>query len=719
MDHSSQLVLASLVGLLAGALPLAWRLRRLVLECHSLHYALMNLPGAYVLWGADDRLVASNEAYRQLHPQAFRDLGHRPRYVDFMRYSLACDLTPEQEAAALADRMQGHRRDDRLAHERLFPGNKWMRVTKMTLPDGRVFTIALDVTALRRRGLELDQAQRVANLGTWRLAEDDTLHLGGVVAQLHGLAAEADPRTLDDLLRRADPGDRASLLAAVAASRSGREGFEAEYRVVDPKGRPRSLSVTVRPDRPEDGVGTDIFAVVQDTTERRRHEAQLRHLAYYDPLTGLANRALFQREVRRGLREIAESGGQAALILLDLDHFKEVNDTLGHTVGDDLLVALAKIMMGCVRPRDMLARLGGDEFALFLPDVKDAGDVILVIERLRAATLEPVHLDGVELWVKLSIGAAIGPGDGHDLETLSRNADLALYRVKAEGRDGYCFFDAEMYETTRDRLSLTQDLRAALEGDLLELHYQPQVCLRRRVVTGCEALLRWTHPTRGAVPPSTFIPVAESSSLIGELGVWVLRRACREAARFMAGRPDLRVSVNVSATQFWQMDMVAEVEAALAESGLEPSQLCLELTESLLVDRSRLRAIESIAELDRMGVRMAIDDFGTGYSSLAYLRDLPFDELKIDRGFVAGCDSDPTKRALLEGMVGLGHGLGLKLVAEGVETEAEVETLQALRCDGVQGYRFGRPVPPRLLPALIETAEHDLQGLEARELVSG
>ena len=268
-------------------------------------------------------------------------------------------------------------------------------------------------------------------------------------------------------------------------------------------------------------------------------------------------------------------------------------------------------------------------------------------------------------------------------------------------------------------LSLTQDLRAALEGDLLELHYQPQVCLRRRVVTGCEALLRWTHPTRGAVPPSTFIPVAESSSLIGELGVWVLRRACREAARFMAGRPDLRVSVNVSATQFWQMDMVAEVEAALAESGLEPSQLCLELTESLLVDRSRLRAIESIAELDRMGVRMAIDDFGTGYSSLAYLRDLPFDELKIDRGFVAGCDSDPTKRALLEGMVGLGHGLGLKLVAEGVETEAEVETLQALRCDGVQGYRFGRPVPPRLLPALIETAEHDLQGLEARELVSG
>ncbi len=712
MDLFLQLGLASLIGCLVGALPLAWRLRRLLVERDALYYALRNLPGAYVLWGADDRLVDCNDAYRQLHPKPFEDLGDRPHYVDFMRHSLAGTLTPEEEEAALADRMQGHRRDDRLAHDRPFPGGKWLRVTKLTLPDGKVFGINLDVTDLHRHSLELDQAQRVANLGTWRLGEDGTLHLGGVIAQLHGLTADARPPALDELLQRVEPEDRAALLASIAASRSGRQGFETEYHVVDRNGCRRSLRVAVRPDRPEDAVGADIFAVVQDTTERRQREAQLRQLAYYDPLTGLANRALFQREARRRLNEIGDAGGTAALLLIDLDHFKEVNDSLGHDFGDDLLVALAKTMMGCLRPRDLLARLGGDEFALLLPEADNVDGVVVLIERLRAATAAPLRLDGVEVKAKLSIGAAFAPGDGGDLDTLSRNADLALYQVKAEGRDGYRFFDPDMYESSRDRLSLTQDLRAAIAADALELHYQPQVCLKQGSVVGCEALLRWHHPTRGRVPPSEFVAVAESSSLIGELGLWVLRRACRDARTLVAERPDLRVSVNVSAAQFWQMDMVAEVEAALAESGLRPSQLCLELTESLLVDRSRARAIESIKRLDRMGVDLAIDDFGTGYSSLAYLRDLPFDELKIDRAFVSDCAANPTKRALLKGMVGLGHGLGLRLVAEGVETGAEAETLRALRCDEVQGYHFGRPVPLDELPALIEAIERPVRVAE-------
>ena len=712
MDLFLQLGLASLVGCLAGALPLAWRLRRFAAERRSMHHALQALPGAYSLWGADDRLVACNEAYRQVHSHAFKDLGDGFGYADFIRHSLERTLPPDEIEAAAAIRIRAHREADGSAHDRPTSGEKWMRVTKKILPDGSVSGIALDVTDLHRRELELDQAQRVANLGTWRLGEDGTLHLGGVVAQLHGLTADARPPALDELLQRVEPEDRAALLAAVAASRSGRQGFEAEYHVVERNGCRRSLSVAVRPDRPEDAVGADIFAVVQDTTERRQREAQLRQLAYYDPLTGLANRALFQREARRRLNEIGDSGSTAALLLIDLDHFKEVNDSLGHDFGDDLLVALAKTMMGCLRPRDLLARLGGDEFALLLPEADNVDGVAVLIERLRAATATPLRLDGVEVQAKLSIGAAFAPGDGGDLDTLSRNADLALYQVKAEGRDGYRFFDPEMYESSRDRLSLTQDLRAALASDALELHYQPQVCLKQGTVVGCEALLRWHHPTRGHVSPSEFIAVAESSSLIGELGLWVLRRACRDARTLVEGRPDLRVSVNVSAAQFWQMDMVAEVEAALAESGLRPSQLCLELTESLLVDRSRARAIESIKRLDRMGVDLAIDDFGTGYSSLAYLRDLPFDELKIDRAFVTDCAGNPTKRALLEGMVGLGHGLGLRLVAEGVETGAEAKTLRVLRCDEVQGYHFGRPVPLDELPPLIEAIERPVRVAE-------
>jgi diguanylate cyclase (GGDEF)-like protein len=432
---------------------------------------------------------------------------------------------------------------------------------------------------------------------------------------------------------------------------------------------------------------------IQDITERKTAQEQLEKLAYYDPLTGLANRALFQRTIDNSITRCCRSGAQAALLLLDLDRFKEVNDSLGHAAGDELLVKVANLISRVVDSRHFLCRLGGDEFAIVVSEFKEIGEISELAASVNAALAGSILLDRGEANIGTSIGIALIPQDGSNLSDLQRNADLALYRAKEEGRGRSCFFEAGMSEAMQHKIALARDLRRAIESNAgLSVHYQPQIDLATNRVTGFEALMRWTHPTFGSVPPSEFIPIAESSQLICDLGVWIMREAARQAKSWLdAGEPAREVAVNVSAAQLWNTDLVHEVARILDETGLPPHLLCLELTESLLADHSEARFRGVLQALKKLGVILALDDFGTDYSSLGYLTQLPFDKLKIDRVFVDGITEAPRARKLLEGIIALGRGLGMTLVAEGAEKIEEIEILRTLGCDLVQGYVFARP----------------------------
>ncbi len=422
----------------------------------------------------------------------------------------------------------------------------------------------------------------------------------------------------------------------------------------------------------------------------RRAVAHASHMASHDVLTGLPNRALLQDRLRQAAVDFRRRGGGAlAVLCLDLDHFKEVNDTLGHGAGDRLLSEVALRFSACLRESDTLARLGGDEFAVVLADVAQPGDAAALAERLRDALDQPFDLDGHQAVVGVSIGIAVAESPGRvDPARLMQEADLALYDAKAEGRNGYRFFASHMNATLQARRALEADLRAAMAGGELRLHFQPQVDLPSRRLTGAEALLRWEHPTRGNVPPNAFIGLAERTGLIVPLGAWVLEEACRAA---MGWEQPLKVAVNVSVVQFRHAGFLGTVRRVLERTGLPPARLELEVTESLLlVDTEEM--LLTLNHLRDMGVAVAMDDFGTGYSSLSYLRRFRFDKVKIDRGFVQGLGDDPSAAAIVRAIIGMTEALGIRANAEGVETEEQAARLGTEGCGEVQGYLFGRPL---------------------------
>jgi diguanylate cyclase (GGDEF)-like protein len=442
-----------------------------------------------------------------------------------------------------------------------------------------------------------------------------------------------------------------------------------------------------------DEVGELVDGFNATLNEIRARDRDLERLAYYDPLTGLGNRSLFGRALKDRLQICRTSGVGGALLLLDLDSFKEVNDTLGHATGDELLLKVSQIVAGAVPKDHVLARLGGDEFAVIVPECRAQEAVEQLAQSLIAAVAGTLSLRHAEVTADTSIGVVLFPRDGATAGDIMRNADLALYRAKEEGRGRFVVFRPEMHEAIESRTALARDLRSALsQGTGLCVHYQPQIELSTGRVTGFEALARWSHPTLGNVPPSAFIPVAESSRLIGDLGLWVLREAASQAKAWLdAGEPAREVSVNVSAAQLRHRDIVREVAGVLAETGLPPHLLCIELTESLLADNAEGRVQNALAALEGLGVKLALDDFGTDYSSLGYLTQLPFDKLKIDRIFVDGIVDSQRARELLKGIVALGHGLGMTVIAEGVERQGEVEIVREFGCNQAQGYAFARP----------------------------
>ncbi|MDO9196258.1 EAL domain-containing protein [Rhodoferax sp.] len=435
------------------------------------------------------------------------------------------------------------------------------------------------------------------------------------------------------------------------------------------------------------------LVLCRDITQNKHAEEKIQWMAHFDSLTGLPNRVLLTDRANLALSAAQRNGTSLALMFLDLDHFKNVNDSLGHRVGDELLVALAGRLKTVVRDQDTVSRLGGDEFILVLPDT-DAVGAAHVADKLLQSALVPFELEQHELTVTPSIGIAMFPTDGADFDTLSRCADAAMYRAKQDGRNNYRFFTAEMQERSDRTLTLENALRRALERDQLQLHYQPQISLADGSVIGAETLLRWNHPELGSVSPAEFIPVAETSGLILPIGEWVLRTAVRQLKVWMAaGMVPITISVNLSSVQFRHADLPELVTTILDEARLPPHLLELELTEGVAMT-DPLGAIAVMNNLHERGIRMSIDDFGTGYSSLSYLKKFQVYKIKIDQSFVRDITIDPDDKAIVGAIISMATSLGMQTIAEGVETEGQLEFLRAKGCTEVQGYYFSRPLPP-------------------------
>lgn len=445
--------------------------------------------------------------------------------------------------------------------------------------------------------------------------------------------------------------------------------------------------------RDSEGETTHYIGIFSDVTERKEAEARIHHLAHHDALTGLPNRLLLQDRLGQAIREARRKGSQVGILFMDLDRFKWINDTLGHDAGDHLLRTITRRCLDVLRESDTLARLGGDEFVAILPGLQQAQDAGLVARKLLAAITQPCMLGNHELSVTCSIGIAVFPGDGTTDSLLLRNADAAMYRAKSEGRNGFQFYSTDMNTARLGELLLEHQLRGALERQELCLFYQPKVDARDGTLRSCEALLRWRHAEEGLLTPDRFLPAAEESGLIVPIGEWVIREACRQVRSWLdAGRQPVRVAVNLSGQQFAHQNIVQLVRDALQEYRLPPQLLELELTETILM-RDIERTLVILGELCALGVSLAIDDFGTGYSSLAYLRQFQVHTLKIDRSFVNDIQEGANDAKIASAVIGLAHSLGLRVVAEGVETPLQQAFLANHACDYLQGYLFGKPEP--------------------------
>ena len=440
--------------------------------------------------------------------------------------------------------------------------------------------------------------------------------------------------------------------------------------------------------------GANLHRVIRYAVERKRTELELVRLAHFDQLTSLPNRTLLRERVDHAIARAMRGGSGVATLILDMDRFKEINDMLGHEIGDKLLVEAARRIRASVRDQDTVARLGGDEFAVVLEGVSEAKEVLPVIERIIASLGEVTQIGGRELNSSISIGIAMYPENGNNLSELLRAADLAMYQAKSSGRGRYQFFADAMQEEAQSRHALEWALRRAVERNEFELVYQPQLCLRTGTVIGVEALLRWMSPTRGLLTPYHFIAGLEEFGLINQVGEWVLQTACEQIRRWQAMRfAPMRIAVNVSAQQFEDPMLIDKIRSALKETRLPPELLELELTESCLMsDPAQASAL--LREIRDVGVRIAIDDFGTGYSSLTYLHEFPLSALKIDKNFVQSVESNDRGGPISKMIIGLGQNLGLEVIAEGVETEVQLEYMREHGCDVAQGYLYARPESP-------------------------
>ena len=557
------------------------------------------------------------------------------------------------------------------------------RVCAMPAIGGAV--IGLGIAAMHYTGM---MAYRVVGLVEWI---DGYVFTSVVLSVLFSAAA------IEVACRRSIPGNRSAaatllVMGIVSLHFTAMTAFRvtpmAETFAANDAGAFQAMAIAVA------AVGMMIAAVgltsylVEGQTRSDAYD-RLHHMAMHDALTGLPNRSRFNDHLDRSIAAALEAGTRFAVIAIDLNRFKEVNDSRGHAAGDEVLRTFARRMLALDSPGVFHARVGGDEFVT-VAELRHGRPLRDVLDPLKAAFFAPVKLDDSEATTGASFGVALFPKDGSDREALLRNADIAMYRAKASTADSVCYYDVSIDELARSQRALVKDLRHAIERDQLEVHYQVQACVTTGDVRGFEALLRWRHPERGFVPPAEFIPLAEQDGLIIELGNWVMRQACREACSW---DPRHKVAINLSPIQIAQADLPKTVQRILSETGLPPNRLELELTESAII-RDKKQCLHVLQQIKALGASIALDDFGTGYSSLDTLRSFPFDKIKLDRSFVVEIDTSQQAKAIVRAVLALGKCLGVAVLAEGVETEVQLSALEDEGCDEAQGYFLGRPVPP-------------------------
>lgn len=486
--------------------------------------------------------------------------------------------------------------------------------------------------------------------------------------------------------------DRYIMTEAISRTFATRKNYQIEFRLITQEGSEIWVETTVNPVQDQSGDIRNLVLVGRDVTERKNAEQRIHHLAYHDTLTDLPNRRLYIQYVSKEINQAKRVHSQLAVMFLDLDHFKDINDTWGHDAGDLILLETAKRLEGCIRSGDLVARLGGDEFTILLTNISNREEAALVAQRIRSSLQQPMEVIGQSFILSFSIGIALFPDDGENADDLLKRADTALYAVKSRGRDGYEFFDPTMEAKSLERILLENELRKAVQQEQFEIYYQPKMDIVTGQLTGMEALVRWIHPELGIIPPNRFIPIAEETGLIVPLGEWILRQACiQNKAWQKQGYAPLRVAVNLSVRQLHEKNLVDRIAGILEETQLAPQWLELEITESVLVKMEE--ATDMLQKIRERGIEISIDDFGTGYNSFSYIKNLPIDTIKIDASFIRDLHQNQESQAIVKAIVTVAQSLNLKVVAEGVELADQVEALSENGCDQGQGYLFSKPLP--------------------------
>jgi diguanylate cyclase (GGDEF)-like protein/PAS domain S-box-containing protein len=660
----------------------------------QLDVALNNTRQGLCMYDADTRLVLCNDLYRRMYGLSAQTVHPGTTYREILQEQIDAGnfhQDPDRYIADIRAAIAKGEPMERFANLK----NQIVRVVVHPLRGGGWVATHEDVTVQRRAETELANTRHfletvIEHVPATILVKDAKnfryvlLNQAGV--EFFGLPREQIMgKTAHDFFPK-DVADTVQLRDEELLA-SGTQNFYGDHAIHSSGQGTRRVTTKRLVIRGTDGTPKYLLGVIEDITERKKAEEQIVHLAHHDSLTGLPNRAAFNKKLAEVLDEASALNHSAAVMCIDLDRFKEVNDVYGHAAGDALLKEVTARLQQCADGA-FIARLGGDEFIILVTEGAQPATAQAIAERLQESVKHDLDIDGHALRIGLSVGVALFPGDAKDATGLLNNADAALYRAKAEGRGTVRFFEQEMDTQLRERRAMQQELRSAIFGGQLALHYQPVSATGGEIV-GFEALARWNHPIRGNIPPNVFIPLAEESSLIITIGEWILWEACREAASWP--RP-LTIAVNLSPVQFRHGDLAQVVHTILLETGLAPHRLELEITESVLIgDFSR--AASMLRRLKTLGVRIAMDDFGTGYSSLSYLQSFPFDKIKIDRAFISNVERNVQSASIVRAVIGLGKGLKVPVVAEGVETREQLDFLTQEHCNEVQGFLLGRPLP--------------------------
>ncbi|MBB4363803.1 diguanylate cyclase (GGDEF)-like protein/PAS domain S-box-containing protein [Bradyrhizobium sp. CIR18] len=669
-----------------------------------LRQAVDILPQGIVFLDAEGRYVLWNKKYAEIYSKTADLFEEGARLEDTLRIGVARGDYPEaigHEDEWIAERLQrlyqpGARHEQKLSDGRV------ILIDERLTDDGGVVGLRVDITELKQREASFRLLFDGNPVPMIVCALDDERILGvNDAAVAHYGYSRAEFERLKIRSLQAFDSEPPWTAGSTGEEQAGRtwKHVKADGALIDLAIYSRELTYAERP---------AVLLALMDITERKRAEARLAFMAQHDGLTGLPNRSLLRQQVDEMLLHTRRSTDKVALLMLGLDSFKSVNDTLGYAVGDKLLRGVAKRLRSTLREEDALARLNSDEFAIVQSGLTRPEDAVMLAKRLLAAIADPYLLDGHSVVIGASIGIAMAPGDGDDSEKLLKSADMALSRAKLDARGTFAFFEAALDAKAQSRRKIEVELRGAIQNDVLRPYYQPLIDLQSGRITGFEALVRWPHAERGMISPAEFIPVAEDTGLINPLGGLMLRRACLDAATWP---DDVRVAVNLSPLQFRSGNLLSIVTDALRHSGLPPRRLELEITETLLLEKSA-QVLATLHALRALGVRISMDDFGTGYSSLSYLRSFPFDKIKIDQSFVRDLGANREAQAIIRSIVSLGKGLGVTITAEGVETEAELSCLRTEGCDEGQGFLFSKARPNAEIISLL-AAQRGIDGEDA------